>query len=183
MFFFLVCFLLGLTQGPIDGWTSAAFLAPFIISLLLAPFFFVWEARINPQFAVLPATVWKIKNMVISSLVVLLPFSFWLSSQLLFSTYWQVVEGWKPLHVAVAVLPQGIAAMLAGAVTQFSPVVIQNPRISIPVGATCKYSAGFALTSVVMIGEALMYFSDGGHGMDYWRYCFPGFGELLACYI
>ena len=38
----LVCFILSLTQGPIDGWGSASFIAPFIIAFILGPLFFVW---------------------------------------------------------------------------------------------------------------------------------------------
>ena len=38
----LICFILGLTQGPIDGWGSASFIAPFIIAFVIGPLFFVW---------------------------------------------------------------------------------------------------------------------------------------------
>ncbi|KAL1411547.1 hypothetical protein Q8F55_002509 [Vanrija albida] len=160
----LLCFILGLTQGPIDGWGKASFIAPFVISIFLAVGFFLLEARIHPRSAVLPATVWKIKNMKVASIVTLLPFSFWATSQLLYATYWQVAFGWKPLHVAAAVLPQGIAALIVGMVVQFVPAIINTPRITIPVGSV-----------LVMTSEVLMYYSDGGSGMNYWKYCFPAF--------
>lgn len=38
----LICFILALTQGPIDGWGSASFIAPFILSFPLAIGFFFW---------------------------------------------------------------------------------------------------------------------------------------------
>ena len=38
----LICFILGLTQGPIDGWGSASFIAPFVLSIPLAVAFFLW---------------------------------------------------------------------------------------------------------------------------------------------
>lgn len=38
----LVCFILSLTQGPIDGWSSASFIAPFVLSWFLGVGFFVW---------------------------------------------------------------------------------------------------------------------------------------------
>jgi len=45
----LICFILSLTQGPIDGWGSAAFIAPFILAWVLGPLFFFWGAcRIEP---------------------------------------------------------------------------------------------------------------------------------------
>lgn len=48
----LICFILGLTQGPIDGWGSASFIAPIIIAFILAPTFFFWvRCRAAPPFA------------------------------------------------------------------------------------------------------------------------------------
>jgi len=33
------------------------------------------------------------------------------------------------------------------------------------------------LTSVIIAAEILQIYSDGGHGKNYWRYCFPPFSE------
>lgn len=38
----LICLILSLTQGPIDGWSSASFIAPFCLSIPLAMVFFFW---------------------------------------------------------------------------------------------------------------------------------------------
>jgi len=38
----LITFILSLTQGPIDGWSSASFIAPFIIAFPLGVGFFFW---------------------------------------------------------------------------------------------------------------------------------------------
>lgn len=38
----LICFMLSLTQGPIDGWQSPRFIVPFILSWPLGIGFFVW---------------------------------------------------------------------------------------------------------------------------------------------
>jgi hypothetical protein len=38
----LICFILSLTQGPIDGWKSASFIAPFILAFPLVFAFFFW---------------------------------------------------------------------------------------------------------------------------------------------
>ncbi|KAL1410473.1 hypothetical protein Q8F55_004484 [Vanrija albida] len=160
----LACFILGLTQGPIDGWNKASFIAPFIISIFLAVGFFFYEAHISPKRAILPATVWKIKNMKAAAIVTLMPYSFWATSQLLYATFWQVSLRWKPLHVAAAILPQGIASLFIGAAVQAFPAVIYNPRRTIPVGAV-----------LIMVANVLMYFSDGGTGMNYWKFVFPAF--------
>lgn len=111
----LICFMLSLTQGPIDGWRSASFIAPFVLSWPLGIGFFVWgktvlylngikerglkhktEVNIPPRTAILPSTVWNITNSVIASLVVLVPMGFWGTSQLLFATYWQTTFNWAP---------------------------------------------------------------------------------------
>ncbi|WVQ71602.1 hypothetical protein IAR50_001142 [Cryptococcus sp. DSM 104548] len=158
----LICFILALTQGPIDGWSSASFIAPFILSFPLAIVFFVWEHKIPPQSAVLPSSIWKITNIVISSIAIFIPFPYWATSQLLYATYFQEVLGWKPIHVAAAIVPMGIASILTGAAAQFFPQLITKPRIVLPIGAV-----------LIIIAEILFIFSNGGQGMDYWRYVFP----------
>ncbi|KAK4703392.1 hypothetical protein P7C70_g2833, partial [Phenoliferia sp. Uapishka_3] len=170
----LICFILSLTQGPIDGWKSASFIAPLILALVLGPSFFLWESRLSPSAAILPVSVWKITNMVSSSLVILIPIGWWIGSQLQFATFWQEELRWKPIHVAAAMLPQGIIAFIIGGVTQKVPGIITKPRTTIPIGA-----------ALIMIAEILVYFSEGGVGKDYWKFVFPGFllgsaGAILA---
>ncbi|OWZ65584.1 hypothetical protein AYX15_02930 [Cryptococcus neoformans] len=160
----LICFILALTQGPIDGWGSASFIAPFILSFPLAIGFFFWESKIPAKSAVLPSSVWKITNIVISSLAIGIPFPFWATSQLLYSTYFQEVFGWTPIKVAAAMVPQGVTALIVGAAAQVIPQIITKPRITLPIGG-----------ALVIIAEILQVFSNGGHGTDYWRYCFPAF--------
>ncbi|KAK4693046.1 hypothetical protein P7C70_g9008, partial [Phenoliferia sp. Uapishka_3] len=160
----LICFILALTQGPIDGWSSASFIAPIVLAFLLGPSFFFWESRIPAHAAILPVSVWKITNMVCSSLVVLVPIGWWIPSQLQFATFWQEELHWKPIHVAAAMLPQGIIAFIIGGMTQKIPGIITKPKRSIPLGVT-----------FIMIAEILVYFSNGGVGMDYWKFVFPGF--------
>jgi len=82
--------------------------------------------------------VWKITNMTVASIAVLFPFSFWATSQIQYSTYWQEVLHWSPIHVAVAVLPQGIVGLLIGGLVQAFPQIINKSRITIAVGAICE---------------------------------------------
>ncbi|KAL7421600.1 hypothetical protein Q5752_003369 [Cryptotrichosporon argae] len=172
----LICLTIALTQGPIDGWGSASFIAPFVICWILGPLFFVWEAYIPAHSAVLPASTWKITNITILSVATLAPLSFWFTSQLLYSTYWQEVFGWSPIHVAVAMLPQGIAALMVGASTNAFPTFFRRPRLAIAVSYT-----------LMAVAQILQYFSDGGSGKNYWKYCFPAFiigsGGAIAAYL
>lgn len=160
----LVCFILSLTQGPIDGWSSASFIAPFVLSWFLGVGFFVWEAWIPARSAVLPSSIWKITNIIIASLATLFPIAFWATSQIQYATFWQEVLHWSPIHVAAAMLPQGIIALILGGVTQAVPGIITKPKITIPVGAV-----------LIIVSEILMVYSDGGRGMKYWSFVFPAF--------
>jgi hypothetical protein len=160
----LICFVLGLTQGPIDGWGSASFIAPFVLAFPLLIAFFVWEHRIDPRSAVLPSSVWQISNIVIASFAILFPFSFWVTSQLQYATYWQTVFGWKPIHVAAAILPQGLTGLFLGAASQGVPQMINKPRHTMVIAAV-----------LIIVAEVLQIYSDGGLHMDYWKYCFPAF--------
>ncbi|KAK8869869.1 hypothetical protein IAR55_000437 [Kwoniella newhampshirensis] len=172
----LICFILALTQGPIDGWGSASFIAPFVLSFPLAVGFFFWESRIPPKSAVLPSSVWQITNVVISTLAIGIPFPFWATSQILYSTYFQEVFHWSPIHTAAAMVPQGVTGLFIGALGQFVPQIITKPRISLPIGGV-----------LIMVAEILQIYSDGGHGKDYWKYCFPAFilgsAGAVMCYF
>ncbi|WVQ98675.1 hypothetical protein IAU59_005806 [Kwoniella sp. CBS 9459] len=160
----LITFILSLTQGPIDGWGSAAFIAPFVLSFPLAIGFFFWESKIPPKSAVLPSSVWKITNIVIASLGIGIAFPFWATSQLLYATWFQQAFGWTPIHVAAAMLPQGITGLIVGGATQAVPQIITKPRYSMAIGGV-----------LIIIAELLQVFSDGGAGKDYWRFCFPAY--------
>ncbi|WVR05124.1 hypothetical protein IAU60_002136 [Kwoniella sp. DSM 27419] len=172
----LITFILSLTQGPIDGWGSASFIAPFIISFPLGIGFFFWESKIPPKSALLPSSVWKITNITIATLAVGIAFPFWATSQLLYATWFQVAFQWTPIHVAAALLPQGIIALMIGGLTQAVPQIITKPRISMPIAGT-----------LIIVAEILMIFSDGGSGKNYWKYCFPAYllgssGAVIAFY-
>ncbi len=49
--------------GTVKGWTSASFLAPFLLSVVLFPLFFLWERRLPDERAVLPIGVWRLPNL------------------------------------------------------------------------------------------------------------------------
>ncbi|TYJ53579.1 hypothetical protein B9479_005784 [Cryptococcus floricola] len=161
---FLTCFILSLTQGPIDGWGAVSFIVPFVICWPCVVGFFFWEAKISQKIAILPNSVWSITNSIIASLAVLIPMGFWGTSQLMYANYWQTVYGWSPLHVAVACLPQGVMTLIIGGMVQFVPAIIEKPRWSIPIGSI-----------LIVIAEVLQLKSEGGHGTDYWRFIFPAF--------
>lgn len=59
------------------------------------------------------------------------------------------------VHVAAAMLPQGIIGLIVGGLAQAIPGILGKPRITIGVGAT-----------LIIIAEILQVYSDGGRGMN-----------------
>lgn len=80
------------------------------------------------------------------------------------------------VHVAAAILPQGIVGLIMGILSQFVPQMITKPRYSIAIGSI-----------LIIVAEILQVYSYGGQGYDYWRYCFPAFvlgsAGAMICYF
>lgn len=55
--------ILSLTFGASYGWRSVSFILPLILAFLLYPAFFIWEAKIPTDMALLPPSIWKIPNL------------------------------------------------------------------------------------------------------------------------
>lgn len=165
----LICFTFALSQGPISGWGSPSFIAPIVIGSALAPIFFLWESRIPAQYAVLPASIWGTRTIVIFSVVLLFPLSFHRTSQLQYATYYSDVLHWESIHIATAILPQGIIAVVTGGVIQAIHQIVTKPRTTIPIG-----------TILIAGAEILQNYSGIGKGNNYWTRRLPGAGYILG---
>lgn len=131
----LICFIFALTQGPISGWGSASFVAPFVLAFILGPLFFIW-AQLPANSAILPSSIWKSTNIVLNSIVLLTPLGFWATSLLEYATFFQEVLHWRPIHVAAAMLPQGLVGLVVGGVAEAIPEVITRPQYSVATGGS-----------------------------------------------
>lgn len=185
----LACFNLALTEGPNKGWNSPIFIAPITLSIVLALAFFIWESFVRTDRAMLPPVIWKIPNAIIATLAIMVAFPFWATSQLQYATYYQEVGNWPATRVAVSMLPQGIVAVTLGFAIRFIPFVVEKPRITIASGSLCKslpQDHSSPTDRIVMIGAyILLIFSDGGLGLNYWKFCLPAFsigsaGAMIA---
>ncbi len=58
----LSLFILGFTSAGSDGWSSANFLAPFLIALALFGVFIAWEAYLPDGYSLLPKGMWRYPN-------------------------------------------------------------------------------------------------------------------------
>lgn len=51
--------------GTVEGFNHSSFIAPLTLSILLLVFFFVWEAKIEEQNAMMPGKIWRKPNMIL----------------------------------------------------------------------------------------------------------------------
>jgi hypothetical protein len=79
--------ILGLTLGASYGWVTASFLAPFLLSVVLFPFFFWWETRVPEAHALLPPAIWRLPNVPVLVAFALITVSSMIQSKLCINTY------------------------------------------------------------------------------------------------
>jgi hypothetical protein len=102
--------VVALTSGAAYGWSHASFIAPIIISAILFPLFFVWEARIPTEYALVPPAVWKIPNFGVLILFALYILGWWGTNFLPFIELFNQVHDENLILAAVRTLPEGISA-------------------------------------------------------------------------
>ncbi|KAJ3515160.1 hypothetical protein NLJ89_g1938 [Agrocybe chaxingu] len=102
----LVLFIFAVTSGSIDGWGSAKVIAPLVISVFLMVLFFGWEAYLPESYAALPPKMWKYDNVVILTVISLVPFMWWGSIFPPLFLALGVVYGWSAITTAVHFLPR-----------------------------------------------------------------------------
>ena len=159
----LVLFILGFTQAPSQGWNSAIFIAPLVVSIVLLVVFLVWERWIPRGYSLLPHDIWSYPNIFPLILQASAIFMWFACAQLRIATYFQDALHNSAILSAVKLLPMGITALVVGTLTQAAPWLITRPRYVQPVSSALCFA-----------GSMLFAFSGGGHGSDYWRYMFPG---------
>lgn len=106
-----ILLILGLTLGASNGFKTAGFLVPFLLSWPILVFFFVWEARLPDGYALIPPAFWKIPNMPLLIFFSLGIYPWWAVNQLPFVERFLAVNDETPIIAAVRMLPQGIAAL------------------------------------------------------------------------
>ncbi|WWC72441.1 uncharacterized protein I206_106403 [Kwoniella pini CBS 10737] len=159
----LVLFILGFTQAAVDGWNTAIFIAPLVISIVLLGVFLVWERFMPRGYSLLPHDMWKYPNIFPLILQASAIFMWFACAQLRIATYFQEALGNSAILTAVKLLPMGITALFVGSSTQALPWLITKPRFVQPVASALCFA-----------GSMLFAFSKGGSGKDYWRFMFPG---------
>lgn len=159
----LVLFVYGFTQAPMEGWSSAVFIAPFVVSVVLIAGFIVYEKFLPIGYSLLPHDIWSYPNIFPLLIQASAIFMWFATAQLRLATYFQTALGNSAILAAVKLLPMGITALVVGTLTQAAPWLITRPRYVQPIASALCFA-----------GSMLFAFSNGGAGNDYWRYLFPG---------
>jgi MFS family permease len=156
--------IIGLTFGASHGFDSAAFLAPFIIGLLLYPVFFYWEKTRPPYHALIPFRMWTIPNYWILLAYSVPLMSWWASNIVPFMSVYVVRYGEPAWHAAVRMLPSGIAQLITAPLLKQFPALLRLPtlRWTIVAGAI-----------PAIIGYVL-FALPSDYATDYWRIVVPG---------
>ena len=160
----IVLLILGLTLGASYGFKTAGFLAPFLLAWPLLVAFFVWEARIPEEYALLPAKTWKIPNFTVLIVFALYIYGWWSLCFLPMVEIFTKVYGEKPIIAAVRLLPQGVAAGAVTVLLTAFPVLSSRPRWLIS-GAFVLCTIGYILFTQ-WTGDQL--------GSKYWTHAFIG---------
>ncbi|RXK36502.1 hypothetical protein M231_06223 [Tremella mesenterica] len=156
-------FMIGLTMGGINGWRSASFLVPFLLSWPLGISFFFWEKRLPDGCALVPPSTWKLPNLPLLLVVAVGILPMWPGQALPLSERWEQVE--SAAIVGLRLMPQGIFSALPMFVLPRIPQHVKASRYFLPVCFTVS-----AATVIVPI------FSHGlWQGGAYWRWYFPSF--------
>ena len=159
----LVLFILGFTQAPSQGWSSAIFIAPLVVSIVLLVVFLVWERWMPRGYSLLPHDIWHYPNIFPLILQASAIFMWFACAQLRIATYFQDALHNSAILSAVKLLPMGITALVVGTLTQAMPWLITRPRYVQPVASALCFA-----------GSMLFAFSDGGRGSKYWTHMFIG---------
>jgi len=140
----IIMLVLGLTLGASEGWTSAAFLAPFLLAWPLFAIFFVWEHRLPEEYALLPSSTWQIPNFAVLIAFALYIYGYWGVAFLPMIEISIRVHDEPPIVAALRILPQGVSAGLISIVLTMIPSLVARPRWTIVTGMVSSL-IGYAL--------------------------------------
>lgn len=113
----IILLILGLTLGATNGFKTASFLVPFLLSWILFGAFFAWEWKLPASFALVPPSFWFIPNMPLLMLLALMVYPIWGITLIAFLQRWQFVWGDSPIIAAVRYLPSGISGIIVAVIT------------------------------------------------------------------
>ncbi|WVQ64086.1 uncharacterized protein L199_002245 [Kwoniella botswanensis] len=179
MLFAIILIILGLTLGASYGFKSAKFIVPFLLSWPLFIAFFIWESRLPEEYALIPSSFWKIRNMKVVMALALGGFTWWNMYQLVLVERFLKVFGESPIIAAIRIFPSGIAAV---AVAMVMPRLLSTFKVQ-------SYRWIISFGSIIAASTYLLMIYSKGEIYDnaYWRWILPallvGSASAMAVYL
>ncbi|OCF32161.1 hypothetical protein I317_07114 [Kwoniella heveanensis CBS 569] len=161
--FAILLFILSLTMGASYGWSTAGFIAPLVLSVMLFPSFFFWESYVHPSNALIPPVTWKAPNFIMWILLATFGYAWWTCNQIPIIEVWTEIYGDKPIISALRLLPSGGFSIMSSLILIAFPKWTVRPRIGFTIGQIGG-----------MVAYGLFIASKGHTGKDYYRFYLPG---------
>lgn len=140
----------GLTDGGEgSGWGRAQPIATLVIGLLLFPIFFWWESRIDQRTALIPSSIWRIQNVMVLTVVSLVPYFWWYGVQYNYANVMQSHWNVSSIMTAVHFLPISIGGGIIFVAIGYLPPSKFPLKIRMVVGALI----GTAGTVLLIFGD------------------------------
>ncbi|KAI5450274.1 hypothetical protein NCC49_003185 [Naganishia albida] len=153
----------GLTDGGEgSGWGRAQPITTLVLGLLLFPVFFIYESRIDQRTALIPSSIWRIRNVLVLTVVSLVPYFWWYGLQYIHANVMQLQWGLSSIMTAVHFLPISIGGGIIFILIGYLPPQKFPLKIRMVLGAL-----------IGMVGTILLIF--GKDQKDYWPFVATGF--------
>ncbi|KAL1407455.1 hypothetical protein Q8F55_006888 [Vanrija albida] len=166
--------ILGLTLGADNGWRTPDFLVPFLLAFVLFPAFFLWEAYLPDDMALIPSKTWNFRFTVLIAFSPVI-YAWWSTSQMSSIMIWTAVRHEPVMIAAVRLLPQGVSGISVGLGLAIYTRLVARPRWTVIIGQL------FGVIGYVLLVQPKRY--DAG---EYWPFLFPayllGSGGNSACF-
>ncbi|HUF99588.1 MAG TPA: MFS transporter [Ilumatobacter sp.] len=144
--------VLGIHEGPEQGWTHPLSLGGLIVGVVALVGFIVWENRqIDP---LLDISVFRDRSLAAGSMTLVLLFGVMFGIFLVLFPFFQAVVGWSALRSAVALLPMSFVMM---------PASTFAPKVSARLGSRKTMLLGLAIAGTGLATIALRASVEGGY--------------------
>ena len=144
--------VLGIHEGPEQGWTATLTLAGLVVGVLALAGFLAWELR--HERPLLEIRLFADRTLAAGSLTLLIVFAVMFGIFLVLVQFFQAVLGYSALQAAAGLLPMALVMMPLSAVA---------PTIAMRVGRRRTMLTGTALFGTGLVLLAMMVSAEGGY--------------------
>lgn len=112
----ILLLILSLTLGASYGFSTPRFIVPLVISIILFPTFFWYEARLPSDIALIPPATWRYQNFTLWIVLSMYTNAWWTINQIPIIELFVDKYGDLPIIAALRILPSGGFSFLASVI-------------------------------------------------------------------